>query len=399
MTPIEWIFAGLTAFGLLVHIGMRLATGRTLARKVPDAKNPLPITVLKPMKGADPSLADNLRSIFRQNYPTFQLVIGSPDHDDPAMDIAREVAKEFPNVDVVIESGSIPNGHNPKVNSLSNLYQHAKHELVLISDSNVIAPENYLANLMAHYERDNAGLVTSPFRGVDPRNAGASLEQLQLNTFVVGGLCGMNELLGMTCVIGKSMMMHRDDLAKLGGFEFLSRFLGEDQVCGEEIAKLGKRVVVADVVIDNVLGATGFKGFLARHSRWALIRRHIAPAGYVGELLLNPVGVALIGLAVTWSINALLVLAGALVARTLVDWSYEALLKVKRNPLIYPFAVLLRDVLILAAWPRPLFQNSIHWRGDRVRIRRRSELLSLELYHEKLPSHAEAKPAEVSVGD
>ncbi|MCK6438972.1 MAG: ceramide glucosyltransferase [Planctomycetes bacterium] len=371
------IFVVLIGIGLCTLILSRIGLLLTLRRKLhtPPAGFPA-ITVLKPMKGVDPSLEDNLRSFFKQAYPNYQLVLGSPDFADSANDVARKVAAEFPHIDAIVAPGSLALGYNPKVCSLANLYQHARHDLILVSDSNIRAPENYLANLAHHMERPNAGLVTSPFRGVDAKDLGGTLEQLHLNTFVVGGMCALNEVMRYHCVIGKSMMMRRADLDAFGGFEFLSRYLGEDQVSGEEIARLGKRVVVADVVIDNVLGSPGVKGFLARQVRWATIRRHIALPGYIGEFLLNPMAVALIGMLVLWNLPMLYAFLGVIVLKSLVDASFERALGVRRALWCYPMLILLKDLLLAVFWFKPFLNSTIQWRGDRVRVARRSLLVA-----------------------
>src|SRR6185295_4130881 len=173
---------------------------------------------------------------------------------DPALALAQRVAAEFPHVRSVVMSSSAAIGFNPKVNNLANLALKARHPLLLISDSNIRVPADYLKDLVAHREKAGGGLVWSLFRGVNGRGIGGMLESLQLNVAVMGGVSALMRLLKIPCAVGKSMLLHRDDLEGIGGFRFLGQFLAEDQVCAEELARSGRPVVVTGHLIDNVLG-------------------------------------------------------------------------------------------------------------------------------------------------
>jgi hypothetical protein len=135
-----------------------------------------------------------------------------------------------------------------------------------------------LADMTAHLLRPGVGLVTSPIRARPNGSFGAALESLQLNGFVMGRVAALSLYVGKPCVVGKSMMLRRAHLERLGGFAFLGRFLAEDQVCGEEIARLGLRIAVSAAPVDNVLAPLSLRDFASRHLRWARIRRRVCPA-------------------------------------------------------------------------------------------------------------------------
>ena len=176
--------------------------------------------------------------------------------------------------------------------------------MLLISDSNVRVRPGYLAGIVAHLARPGVGLVSSPFRAAAAEGVGGALEALQLNTFVLGGVAALHRLLGGVCVVGKSMSpRQRATLEAIGGFAFLARYLAEDQVCGEEVARRGLAVAVSGHVIDNVLGRLSVRNAVSRHlALGAGPPWRISPAGYACELLLQPVFLAAVAaVADPWS--------------------------------------------------------------------------------------------------
>jgi ceramide glucosyltransferase len=266
-------------------------------------------------------------------------------------------------------------GSNPKVNNLANLLKHARHGVIWISDSNTrVAPET-LAELAAQLQQPGVGLVSSPFRGVAGKGLGGALESLQLNAFVMGGVAAVHQVLRGVCVVGKSMLLRRTTLDAIGGMALLSQYLAEDQVCGEEVARLGMRVVLARRPVDNVLGALPVKGFLARHLRWAKIRWRMSPLGYVGEALLNPILVAAVGALLLHNVATVAVFAAACLGRVALDVAAERAAGVARPLLSYLALVPLRDLLIGLAWPVPLVAPQVRWRGNTLRLGPRTRLV------------------------
>ena len=237
------------------------------------------VSILKPLRGADPNLEANLASFFLLAYPDFEVLLGVRDADDPAAEVARRVMAAFPQVPARLVVSHREVGLNPKVNNLANMLPHARGELILISDSNVRVRSNYLHDMVAHLHRPGVRLVSSPFRGIGAGTLGTACETLQLNTFVMGGVCAVHRLWDGVCVVGKSMMLHRRDLEAFGGFAHLGRFLAEDQVCGQEVAAAGGLLAVTAEPVDNVVGSLTVSEFLSRHLRWAKIRWRINPVG------------------------------------------------------------------------------------------------------------------------
>jgi len=365
-----------TSLGILVVMAM---TQRRHLRTPPPALTELPpVTILKPLRGADAGLAENLASFMRLEYPCYEVLFGVRDADDPAVAVARAAIAAHPAVParVVVDRREV--GLNPKVNNLANLLPHARHEVLLISDSNVRVGPGYLTELAAHLAQPGVGLVSSPIRAGRGASLGAALEALQLNTFVMGGTAALHRLFDEPCVVGKSMLLRRATLARIGGFRFLGRYLAEDQVCAQEVVRLGQRVLLANGPVDNELGRLSVRDFLSRHLRWAKIRRHVAPAGYAAEALLNPLVPALAGAAWLGDLRGVALLLGTTAARAGLDAWAERTAGMARPLWHYLPLALLKDVLLAAAWPVPFFSSTVTWRTNRLRITRRSRLVALD---------------------
>ena len=180
MIAFESGVTALVALGLLVALIQALAQRALIQAPTPPMPRELPaISILKPLKGVDTDLEENLRSLFRLRYPAFEIILGTEDPDDPALPIAWRVAAEFPRVRSVILSGATPIGFNPKVNNLASLASGARHSLLLISDSNVRVPDDHLRDLVAHRALAGGGLTWSLFRGVGGQGLGGMLESLE----------------------------------------------------------------------------------------------------------------------------------------------------------------------------------------------------------------------------
>jgi ceramide glucosyltransferase len=365
----------IVALGLLFALLMALAQrGLLQAPAPPPPAHYPPVTILKPLKGADADLKENLRSIFRLDYPTFEVILGTEEATDPALVLAQRVAAEFPHVRSVILSSAAAIGYNPKVNNLANLVLRASHPLLLISDSNIRVPADYLKDLVAHRERAGGGLVWSLFRGVNGRGIGGMLEALQLNIAVMGGVSALMRMLRIPCAVGKSMLLHRDELEDIGGFRFLGQFLAEDQVCAEELARRGRPVVVTGHLIDNVLGRRSFKEFAGRHLRWARLRRRVNFGGFLGEALLNPVFVAFASMAALRTADSAIVAGLSLAAMTVVNASTERVLGVRRSAWAYPFLELMLSSVRAVLWVVALTTGTVNWRGNLLSLGPRSRI-------------------------
>lgn len=369
---------GLTCVHRVVGRGRRLARG-----PAPD------VSILKPLKGIDEGLYDNLASIAGQHYAgRFELVLGAADPNDPALAVAWALQRDYPEVCIRIVPGSRGPGLNPKVANLEALGRAARYSNLLVSDSNVRVGPHYLRDTAAELRSDDVGLVSNVLVGVGERSVGATLENLHLGSFVAAGVCGADVLAGHPCVVGKSMLMPRAALERVGGWATVQDVLGEDYLLGMALSRAGYRVVLCPHVVHTLNASWTLSAFVSRHLRWSQMRRWIAPWAYALEPLLNPVpwllllgaltglrGEPTLGLSprawiglTAWGVTQKVVLDVLTVQRL-------------RGALPRGLAALwipLKDLLVLGLWVVGWGRRTVCWRGRLLRIGPGSALRSPE---------------------
>ena len=326
-----------------------------------------PVTILKPLKGEDEGLEENLRSFFRLDYPTFQLLFGVAHKDDPAVAIVRKLLDEFPDQDAHLVIGTPVFGLNPKVENLSAQLPHRKHDVILISDSNVRARPSYLRETARYLADPRVGLVTNLFAGVEEAQLGATLENLQLNGFIAGNIA-LASTLGVTCVVGKSMLLPVRVLDAIGGLAGVRNLLAEDQAIGIKVRKAGYKIRLSHHVIENVNRDRDLHWFLNRHSRWFKMRRRMALPFFLAEPMANLTVVGIV-----WALSdetgiawgGLAVLAGLAMGR---DALQARILRGTFPRLRHLPLSLIKDLFLLPVWFDALINPRVRWRGHRFLI-------------------------------
>lgn len=352
-----------------------------------------PVSILKPITGLEDRLGSNLESFFHLSYPAFELVFCFQDPSDPALQLVRNLARRHPDVDAQIVVGDYRGGLNPKVRNLIPGYRRARHELILISDANVSVSPGYLTEAVSHLRDPRVGLVSHVVRGVGGRTLGADLDNGYLNSFIVGSVTLLDRL-GLSCVIGKSMLMRRRDLEELGDLESVQDYLAEDYILAQRIRAAGRTVVISAAPVDRVAVRGGVRAFTRRYTRWNAMRRTIAGPAYALEILANPTLLAATLVGVTLAGGGperpTIVMAGIAVAiKMALDAGSQLLLGAALKPrhvLLTP----VRDLLLAYAWAAGYWSRSVSWRGTKVTLGRGSRLSSAT----ELPAPACFTPAE-----
>lgn len=376
------ISVGLLALGIASLLFRFVAEACVrITRKRSPASGPVPaISVLKPMKGSDPALYDNLVSFARQDYPAFELVLGCEDTMDPALAVARRVQREYPSVQMTIVAGGRPIGHNPKINNLAQLCRAARHDWVLVSDADIRADERYLRALAAQTADPRVGLVSSVIATAGDKGLGATLDGIHMNGFIASSVCAADVLAGHPCVIGKSMLFRTSDLHKLGGLSIVKDVLAEDYLLGRAFMTAGRRVALSGHPIVSVVGSRSARAFFERHLRWSQMRRRISVGFYLGEPLLLPtpwlIGAAIAGVL---SHSAALFLSAVLVLalRSATEIHFAGRLRRHGYGVTAVPLVLVKDAVVLVAWMIGWFKTTASWRGTEFRIGRGSSLSPL----------------------
>ncbi len=368
-----WLFAGLTCFGIIGYL-LQIIAVRSYTAPFNSGESTRfprffpPVTILKPLKGLDDGLFDNLESFCNLDYPEYEIIFSLQNHNDPAYKVVRKIKEKYPSKNISIVVEYCDEGLNPKVNNLIPAYERAKYDLILISDSNVRVGKNYLAAITGHMDDPSVGLVSNMIRGVSGRSLGALMENLHLNSFIVGSVCFLDKYLKMPCVVGKSMLMRRAELEAIGGFRSVKDFLAEDYIIGEKIHALGKRVMLSGHLISNVNEYWGVGRFINRHTRWGKLRWHIGGAKYFSELAGNAVFMSFLPMVIMPISKASLLLAATVSLLKIVHDSYIGnKLRADMNPLLYLLSPV-KDIVIGLVWFVPILSNTVAWRGNRYII-------------------------------
>lgn len=333
-----------------------------------------PISVLKPLKGLDDRLFDNLASLCQQDYPEYEIIFSLQDHNDPAYKVAKKIKDKYPERDVTLLVERCERGLNPKVNNLIPAYAVAKHELILISDSNVMVEKDYLREVVSPMSDPETGLVSNVIKGMGGRTVGSVFENLHLNSFVLGSVCFLDKFLRMPCVVGKSMLMRKKYLEDIGGFDAVKDVLAEDYVIGKRMHEKGRKVVLSNHMIKNLNEYWGIRKFLNRHTRWGKLRWKIGGVRYFSELIGNPVFISFLSLLFCGPSKTTVALAAGISSLKIAgDFYIGSKIGNRMNSLLYLFSPL-KDLMIGMVWFVPLLSSTVVWRGNRYMIGKDSVL-------------------------
>ena len=331
-----------------------------------EAKSLRPVSILKPLCGAEDGLEQNLESFFHLDYPNYEIIFALATPQDPARPIIERLLKKYPKSPARLKISSLKIGKNPKINNLFWGFTHCKYPLVLISDSNVRVAPTYLHSMVPLLKED-VGVVTSAISGVGAKTFGASLESVYLNTYLLRWI-HLSNFLGNPIVMGKSMLFRKSDLIQCGGIHALSNLIAEDYGASSMSRRLGLKVVVMDRPIDQYLGAFSFKAFWGRHIRWGRIRKSCE----YGLFLAEPFSSALMsGLCGALAFREIVPFWGFLISHLAFCFCLEWILAVHsgvRRGLQMLTSWVTLEFLTLPLWIYSLCGNTVNWRGTRLKL-------------------------------
>lgn len=342
------------------------------------------MSILKPLAGEDDELSRNLESFAAIAHPDFEILLGVASPDDPAAPIARAFMRRHPELRARLVVTDPRAAQNPKVSQLIGLAAQATGEILVVSDSNVRVTPDYLARLDDAFvlspERSAGahpvGLVTSLFVGRGERSLGAALENLHLTTFVAPAVA-TSASFARPFTVGKSMAIAREALSAIGGFEAVGHVLAEDHLLGRRIGDAGFAVRVSFAPVENRNVDCDVSRTVERHTRWAKMRRAIAPVPFLLEPLADPLLLALLFLAVLPSATSALMFA-LLVPFKMATSAYSSwLLRGTTLPWRYLPLELIKSVVMFFCWARALVSLRIVWRGHPFALAADSRLMPL----------------------
>ena len=374
------------------------ATWRFLRRGRREARGPLPaVTVLKPLKGPGLDLYANLASFCRQDYPTYQVVFGVEDARDPAVAVVQQIRRDFPERDIALAVGRMP-GANRKVANLCHMMRHARHEVLVMSDSDIRVRPDYLQTMVAPLRDPEVGLTTCLYRGVGRFGLPSVVESLFINTDFTPMVLAAQIVQRFEYAYGASIAFRRDALARIGGFAPLADYLADDYLLGNGIAKAGYRLVLLPYTVETVLDAVTLRDVWRHLLRWSRTYAVQEPVGWFASVVTHATlwGV-LAPLATGGSALGWAMLATAICVR-LVSLSVILRMLGERETTRWLWLVPLKDLLTSLVWAGGFSGREVTWSGQVLRIQRDGRVVPVQPVPASEPVAEEAEPLRVARG-
>jgi ceramide glucosyltransferase len=316
-----------------------------------------PVSILKPLSGAEPRLYANLATLCRQTHQRYQIVFGVREADDPALVVVARLRAEFPHCDIALALVPTVHGRNLKVSNLINMLPLAKHDLLVLADSDIAVDADYLARVTAPLADPATGVVTCLYRGHPLPGLWPALGAQFIDDWFAPSVRLAHAGGSRQFAFGATIALRRDALEAIGGFHALAHRLADDYWLGELTRRQGLATVLSDVVVGTDVTETELTTLWSHELRWLRTIRSLNPAGFRFLFITFTWPMLLLALAVaatplTWALAGI----GGL-ARCLIAGSLAAAV---RAPL--------RDCLLLAEWLVALTGSQVSWRGQRLAV-------------------------------
>ena len=360
------VFLALAAIGCLYLATALVVVLRYGSRPSKKALQPEPVTVLVPLCGPEPGLDDRLRALRGQDYAApVQIVCGVLSPEDPAVKVVEKVAAEPSAHDIDLHVDTRVHGRNLKISNLINMAGRARHDTLVMVDSDIEVEPDYLANVVAELQKADVGGVTCLYGGVAKGGVWAHLASMEINLhFLPSVVFALTFGLARPC-FGSTIAMSCETLRRIGGFQAFVDQLWDDYAIGEAIRGLGRQVAVPTFAVGHVGSEKTAGALLARQLRFARTIRSIDPVGYAGGVVTHPFPLAVIAIVCGGSLQAAVLALLALTCRMGLGRAVEKRFGVE--PASY-LLVPIRECISFAVYAAGFFGTSVLWRGRRYRI-------------------------------
>ena len=335
------------------------------------------VTILKPVRGAEAGLYENLASFCEQDYhAAAQVIFGVHDPRDPAVAVVERLIARHPGHDFELRITDVTRGPNPKVANLMGMQASIRHDIVVIADSDIAVPRDYLSRTVAALGRPGVGLVTYLYRGDVHGGLWARLAAMAIDYhFLPNVLVGLAMGLARPC-FGATIALKRETLAAIGGFDAFIAHLADDNAIGEAVRQAGLSVAIPPLVVRHTC-AERDAGELLRHElRWARTLRAASPWGYAGLVMTHPLPFAIIGALLSGPalVGGLMIVA-AIACRLVLQVQVDHTLGVRsKSGWLGPA----RDLLAFGVHFASFFIDVVSWRGHRYKVRADGTLVPLK---------------------
>jgi ceramide glucosyltransferase len=330
----------------------------------------VPVSIIKPLKGIDPELKENIATFCSQDYPEYEVLLGFSEQRDSAVDMMKEVAAASADPPVRVIISSINLGANKKVSNLQGLVESARHPLLAISDSDMRVDRFYLKKIVDEYYRDkNVGLVTCLYKITSPKTVGAALESLTIALDFTPSVLVARRLEGITFGLGASLLLSTKSLEEIGGLSAIADYLADDYQIGHRLWEKGYKIVLSDVVIENVVGPMSIRDYLMHQLRWAKTYRASRPKGFAGYGITHVFAFSLFLFILQGPTSLTIsIICTALALRFgTATVMYRKVIRSK-NWIKWLVIIPLKDILSFGVWTWCFLSRNVSWRGKSYKV-------------------------------
>jgi ceramide glucosyltransferase len=323
------------------------------------------VTVLKPLCGAHPALFESLRSFCAQDYPEFQVLFGVRDPADPAIDVVQRLMDRHRarNLKLVVNDREV--SVNPKVSNLIGLYANAEHDVLVIADSDIRVGPDYLRTVVAPLAEPGVGLVTCLYRAGGTGRGWGAFARLFINDWFFPSAL-ISATARLRHAFGATLVVRRESLEAMGGFEAVGAYLADDYMLGQRIAARGERVVLSPYIVETRVVDRSLSALFFHELRWSRTMRAVRPVGYfLAAVTYGFVWSALALIAGVGSWPAIAVAAAHVGVRLAVH--REAHRGLKAPPARF-WLLPARDALSMVLWAAAFTGRTVHWGGRRFLV-------------------------------
>lgn len=360
------IFYAGALLGCIYALAATWTAGHFLGAVVAAPNSYPAVSILKPLHGIEPHLLSNLTGFCVQNYPSpIQIVFGVADANDPAIAIVRDLTRAFPEVDLKLVICAAQHGANRKVSNLINMAAAARHDILVISDSDIAVDRNYLKTIAASLGQQGVGLVTFLYRGIPATGVWAALSAAAIDYhFLPGILVGLEFGLAKPC-FGSTIALHRNTLAQIGGFEAVADLLADDYALGARVRHAGLSVAIPPATVAHICAEQSLRELFRHELRWARTIRAVDPIGFAGSAITHATPLALLGALLGGMTPASTIVVIAIVCRFVLQHRLDRIFDLRRH---FFWLGPIRDVLSFVVFVVSFFGSSIEWRGYRYGV-------------------------------
>ncbi|KAF9423774.1 hypothetical protein BGZ76_003599 [Entomortierella beljakovae] len=341
------------------------------------------VSIIRPLRGIDSNMYDNLASSFRQDYPRFEVIFSVAHQNDPAVVVVKDLMKKYPNVDARLIIGEKIVGINPKINNMIQAYETAKYDIVWVCDSNVYVDPGCMGRSVDKMMKPGVGLVHHLPFGINPQTLGSELELMFLDTVHAKMYLFINWTGLASCVVGKSNLYRRSDLDKVGGLAKFGKYMAEDNLIATAIFNMGyKHEMTSDLAYQS-LGSMTPSDYFLRRARWTRIRKYTVTAATVVEPFIEMIGCGLVasyGFNLLCQTHFLNFLAFHIVIWFLIDISmYKALVGEKfYNVRGFLIAWSMRELAALPLYIYAVLGSTVDWRDQIFLLKRDGTVVPID---------------------